>query len=229
MTEPATCSTALPRVRSIGRLTEVTRVLLIVSIARTTIRILLLAARGLFPSVIGLSMGYALLSGGNHGRSWLTNPWVIFDIAVQVFFLIWVYRACRNALVLGGTVMTFSPGLAVGCYFVPIANLWMPYTAMKEIWLASRHTQEDPGGLSSISVLIGWWWALMIMMGIGNLLMLLFVLRAALRPNLSISNPKWILLELIHIAAQALTVAVIMRIAAMQESRLPTLAVPVRQ
>jgi Domain of unknown function (DUF4328) len=35
------------------------------------------------------------------------------------------------------------PGWAVGCYFVPIANLFRPYIEMQEIWCASDPEQLD--------------------------------------------------------------------------------------
>jgi len=58
-------------------------------------------------------------------------------LATVVLFAIWIYRAGYNARQLGATGMQFSPGWAVGWYFIPILNLWKPYLAMKEIWKAS--------------------------------------------------------------------------------------------
>jgi hypothetical protein len=58
-------------------------------------------------------------------------------LVLVVIFCIWIYRANYNARQLGATDMKFSPGWAVGWYFIPIANLWKPYQAMCEIWQAS--------------------------------------------------------------------------------------------
>ena len=58
-------------------------------------------------------------------------------VVVIVLFCIWIYRANYNARQLGATDMQFSPGWAVGWNFIPIANLWKPYQAMREIWQAS--------------------------------------------------------------------------------------------
>ena len=60
-----------------------------------------------------------------------------FILATVVVFAIWIYRAGYNARQLGAAGMQFSPGWAVGWYFIPILNLWKPYQAMKEIWKAS--------------------------------------------------------------------------------------------
>ena len=52
----------------------------------------------------------------------------------------------------GARQLDFTPGWSVGWYFLPIANLWKPYQAMKEIWRASARPDkvddaEVPGWL----------------------------------------------------------------------------------
>lgn len=77
-------------------------------------------------------------------------------VATVVVFAIWIYRTNHNARQLGAAGMRFSPGWAVGWYFIPIANLWKPYQAMKEIWQASAapaQWQEQPRG-----EVLPWWW-----------------------------------------------------------------------
>jgi len=54
----------------------------------------------------------------------------------------WIYRANYNARQLGAEGMNFTPGWSVGWYFVPIATLWKPYQAMKEIWKASHYPDK---------------------------------------------------------------------------------------
>jgi uncharacterized protein DUF4328 len=77
-------------------------------------------------------------------------------VVLIVIFCIWIYRANYNARQLGATGMKFSPGWAVGWYFIPIANLWKPYQAMCKIWQASAAPaswQDQPRG----SILPLWW------------------------------------------------------------------------
>jgi len=77
-------------------------------------------------------------------------------LGTVVVFAIWIYRAGYNVRQLGATGMQFSPGWAVGWYFIPILNLWKPYLAMKEIWKASAAPArwlEYPGG----PILPLWW------------------------------------------------------------------------
>ncbi len=77
-------------------------------------------------------------------------------IAAIVMFCMWTYRVNANIHALGAANLRFTPGWAVGWYFVPIANLWKPYQVMKEIWRASRNPsgwQDDAS-----SSIVGWWW-----------------------------------------------------------------------
>lgn len=77
---------------------------------------------------------------------------------VQVFvFLVsgvltlrWIWRSNKN-LHASGAQMEYTPGWAVGWYFIPFANLVKPYQAMREIWRLSLST-DTSGPLP-------WWWA----------------------------------------------------------------------
>jgi len=78
--------------------------------------------------------------------------YIVLLLTTSVVVLVWIYGANRNAHAIGATGMRFTPGWAVGWYFIPIFNLWKPYQAMKEIWKASapsRGLHFFPGGGSS--------------------------------------------------------------------------------
>jgi hypothetical protein len=77
-------------------------------------------------------------------------------LATGVVFLMWIYRANLNCRGFGATGMKFTPGWAVGWYFVPVANLVYPFLAMREIWRVST----DPAQWEKVpgSFLLGIWW-----------------------------------------------------------------------
>jgi len=81
-----------------------------------------------------------------------------------VLILCWIYRANANARALGAAQMRFTPGWAVGWYFIPIANFWKPYQAMKEIWKASANPGNWQG--EPRSSLLPWWWFLWILVNV---------------------------------------------------------------
>ncbi len=73
-----------------------------------------------------------------------------------ILILKWIYHANYNARQLGASEMVFTPGWSIGWYFIPIANLWKPYQAMKEIWKASSNPQSWSS--QAVSSLLPWWW-----------------------------------------------------------------------
>jgi hypothetical protein len=79
-------------------------------------------------------------------------------IVTGIVFLVWIFRANRNARALGAQGMRFTAGWSVGWFFVPIMSLWKPFQAMREIWQASA----APGNWQAVQAppLLGWWWAI---------------------------------------------------------------------
>jgi hypothetical protein len=52
-------------------------------------------------------------------------------------WLFWQYRAHSNLRALGATDLRYTPGWAVGWWFIPLANIVMPYLTTRELWKAS--------------------------------------------------------------------------------------------
>ena len=76
--------------------------------------------------------------------------------ATVVLFAIWIHRMQSNTFALGILDLQYTPAWAVGWNFVPIANLWIPYLVMREIWCANR----NPAGWQfdkPSRFLIVWW------------------------------------------------------------------------
>lgn len=76
----------------------------------------------------------------------------------------WIHRAHANLHEAYIPGLEFSPGWAVGWYFIPIAFLFKPFQAMRELWNASLQTSSNfsapaPGNLST-------WWGLWIISNI---------------------------------------------------------------
>ncbi len=91
-------------------------------------------------------------------------------ICTIVFFLIWEHRAFNNLSALKARNLEFSPGWAVGWWFVPFANLIKPYQAISELWNESDPDFDAELGFLSSSAgapkIISWWWALFIISNI---------------------------------------------------------------
>ena len=109
-------------------------------------------------------------------------------LGTAVAFLTWLHRMHKNLPALGGRELKYTPGWAVGGFFVPFLNLVRPLQVMREVWHGS-----DPAGLERDDAsggpatrnqlgtppLVGWWWALFLITSVlGNI-----TARMAFAPN----------------------------------------------
>lgn len=78
----------------------------------------------------------------------------------------WIYQAHRNMWVRSDENMEISPGWAIGWYAAPIANLFKPFQAMRELYRMSL--QEDD--TDAPPLLWAWWipWLLSGFIGFGS-------------------------------------------------------------
>lgn len=87
-------------------------------------------------------------------------------IVIVIVFAMWIYRSCANVHALGARDLKITPGWSVGWFFVPIANLWMPYKGMSQIMRASRNPMNWEG--ENAGPLVGWWWFFYLFANITN-------------------------------------------------------------
>ena len=78
-------------------------------------------------------------------------------LASIVLVAMWIHRAHEN-LAEAGYHKQFTPGWAVGWFFVPIANLFQPFRAMRELWNLSHQQADSPHDVAA-SELSVWWGA----------------------------------------------------------------------
>ncbi len=112
----------------------------------------------------------------------------VLILGTAVAFLMWFHRVHKNLPGLGGRELKYTPGWAVGGFFVPFLNLVRPLRVMREVWHGS-----DPSSLErdvasggpfirnqlGTPSLVGWWWALFLVSNFfGNI-----AARMAFAPN----------------------------------------------
>jgi hypothetical protein len=97
---------------------------------------------------------------------------LLLFVGTAIFFLMWLHEAYVNLDKLGAYKPEYTPGWAVGWFFIPFANLVMPYKVVDELWAKSDPMLKEPveeswqkGGSSS---LVGWWWGFWIVSNIAN-------------------------------------------------------------
>lgn len=78
-------------------------------------------------------------------------------------YLIWFNRSYKNLITLGNSDLQYTPAMATGGYFIPLANLYIPAAAMQTLWKGT----DTSGSMSDLyawkksdgSILVGFWWA----------------------------------------------------------------------
>ncbi|MGH9948077.1 MAG: DUF4328 domain-containing protein, partial [Pyrinomonadaceae bacterium] len=65
--------------------------------------------------------------------------------------MIWIYKAYRNLTPLRAYHQEFSPGWAVGWWFIPFLNLVRPYQVVREIYNESDPDYEEDMGFLSVT------------------------------------------------------------------------------
>lgn len=93
--------------------------------------------------------------------------WLLL-IGTGVVFIVWFYRVRVNAEAIGPAWrQRFGRGMAIGAWFIPIANLWLPKQIADDIWNASDSNARpgDPytgaGRLGTAGLVLCWWLAWM--------------------------------------------------------------------
>lgn len=107
------------------------------------------SALAAFPRIVGLLI--SVMNPAEFARAF------VFCVTV-VLFAIWIHRMQSNTFALGVLDLQHTPAWAVGWNFVPIANLWIPYQVMREIWCANR--SPDGWQFDKPSRFLMVWWLL---------------------------------------------------------------------
>ncbi|KWT58422.1 hypothetical protein ADL21_29555 [Streptomyces albus subsp. albus] len=138
-------------------------------------------------------------------------------IATAVAFIIWFHRSRVNAEHYTRDVCTLGRGWAIGSWFVPIGNLWLPYRVAKETWQASAQSAPD-GSWRTVSMapVRAWWtlWVVSLVVGrIGNTLYEKAQLPDTLRQAVSVVA----LSDLLDAVAAVLAILFIRKLTRMQQ------------
>ena len=91
-------------------------------------------------------------------------PWLPLYVLTAVFFLIWLYRAHSNLPLLRPSFLKYTPGWAVGYWFIPFINLYRPYQVVREVWWESDPEIPEEQmflteSLHNAPSYMGLWWA----------------------------------------------------------------------
>ena len=139
---------------------------------------------------------------------------LVVYLITAIGFLMWFHRVHRNLPALGAEKLQYSPGWAVGSFFVPFLNLFRPYEIMKEVWDNSKSSASDhPRGR------LGWWWAMWLISNLLGQAAGRTTMAAETYEMLRIASWLDIAATLASLLAAVLAIRVIQGVTARQENR----------
>ncbi|MBA7477747.1 hypothetical protein ES707_13161 [subsurface metagenome] len=151
-------------------------------------------------------------------------------VITGILFLMWIHRAHRNLPSLGNTNLKYSPGWAVGWFFVPILSWWKPYQVTTEIWKASDPTTDIKDSTAwqkspASSLVSSWWFLFLVSIFIGNIAIRYFLRAETLNEILTAS--WWgLVIDVIDISTVILTMLLVRNIDQRQETKNQLLKTP---
>ena len=122
----------------------------------------------------------------------------------------WTHRAARNLPALGAQRLQYTPGWAVGWFFIPLANLVMPYFVGAEIWRESDPAQQGHGGKNTSPLVACWWFTYLAHSFLPVLVGAVFGgIVGAIAGSRNNGDPRQVALALNHYQATYLLIAVV--------------------
>jgi hypothetical protein len=85
---------------------------------------------------------------------------IVISVATAILWLVWGYRTYANLLEVGCRRISSSPAASVYWWFVPFANLLMPFRITKEIWYRSELSNEFAEVSGDNLPPLQLWWAM---------------------------------------------------------------------
>ncbi len=140
-------------------------------------------------------------------------------LATAVVFIIWFFRVRSNADLLAPDVCTRNRGWAIGGWFIPVGNLWLPFGVARETWVASTQHAPDGAWRTVSQWPIRTWW--------GTWIAALFVYRGGTTMASHATTPEAIqrstdvvmLADALNLAAALFAILFVRRLTAMQHRK----------
>lgn len=154
---------------------------------------------------------------------------MLVAVGTIIAFLAWFHRSHKNLPSLGNFGLKYSPGWAVGGFFVPFLNLFRPFQVMREIWHGSdpagfsRDTAPDGSRIRNTlgaPALVGFWWMLFLVTSfLGRVILQMAVDENATIEELQTFSELLLVADLIDIPAAVVLYILVGRITTWQLGR----------
>jgi Domain of unknown function (DUF4328) len=117
----------------------------------------------------------------------------LLSLLSAIPILVWIYTAHANLRAAGVSELRHSPAWATFSFFVPIANLFVPFVAMRE--LANRSAGEPPEFAESTVDDVSSWWSCFVVSAVMGTIVGTTVLIDSV-PGVFVTTPLWAIMGL---------------------------------
>jgi len=153
---------------------------------------------------------------------------ILVHVLTVIAFCMWFYRAYKNLKLWKITGLKYSPGWAVGYFFIPFLNLFRPYQIAQEIWKASDPQVSVRAGSqwrdNKGSNVIGAWWASWIFANIiGQIAFRMSMSQRSTMADQKASILAEVISESVSILAGAVAALMILKIQSRQSQKLESI------
>jgi len=83
----------------------------------------------------------------------------VLELAVFVLLIIWMFRAAKNTELWNSQRARWTPGWAIGGWFIPVANFVIPFLVFAGIW---RRSEPDSPDRARLPFVVWFWWFLFV-------------------------------------------------------------------
>jgi hypothetical protein len=132
------------------------RVLVVMLVAAIVIDVLAVLSSGMQLGFLREPQNAVVATAGLYRENSIGALALALTVVTVPVFAVWIVRAHRNLPFLGAKNLGVSPEWALGWFFVPFANLWKPYQAMRTLWRASQDASRWQ--LQSVPWWVTLWW-----------------------------------------------------------------------
>ncbi|MEU2245425.1 DUF4328 domain-containing protein [Streptomyces sp. NPDC019224] len=154
--------------------------------------------------------------------------WLTF-MATAVVFLVWLRRVRGNAEVFDPYAHPMRPGWAIGAWFVPVGNLWLPYRVASGVWTASAPVGTPGGRSAAPRGLLNAWWAALVATQVLSRIASRFYTRAETVDEVIEGFDMLAFCDALDVVAAVLAILFVRRLTEMQTHRAMTGALPVER
>lgn len=137
-------------------------------------------------------------------------------LATAVVFVIWFHRVRVNGGIFDPGAFTQSSGWAIGAWFIPLGNLFLPYRVAAQSWAASVQLGPDGSVRRVSTVPLTSWWILWVLSRILDAVATVVGSRAQTPETLRTASALGAFAGLTTVAAAALGIVFVLKLTALQ-------------